>query len=526
MNQDHNKKTPKVSIKSIERIFTAPENSESTLAKIEQRISENLHGFLQENVAATSESIDQIKDDFVNTKIPDLPCFVSDHADFLLEKVVRRSVNTASPTFVGHMTSAIPYFMLPLSKMMIALNQNLIKIETSKAFTPLERQVIAMIHRLAYDRSESFYQTKTHDPKIALGMFCSGGTLANLGALWIARNKMFAASKDFGGIQQEGLHRALNHYGYEDAAILVSERGHYSFAKSADLLGLGRKNVHKIKTDSNNKIKVDALKFEVERLKRNKIAIIGIVGIAGTTETGNVDPLDKIAEIAKEHKIHFHVDAAWGGPVLFSKKHKYLMNGVQEADSITFDAHKQLYVPMGAGMVVFKDDQYAEAIKQSAKYVIRAGSHDLGKFTVEGSRPGMALLVHSALHIIGKYGFELLMDRGIKKANSFAKIISEQEDFEVITEPETNILTYRYNPKKGQAFDLDEHEKLNELIIAIQKVQRENGKTFVSRTTLKPEAYNFKETIVFRVVLANPLTDNAIFERILKEQREIALQLY
>ena len=202
------------------------------------------------------------------------------------------------------------------------------------------------------------------------------------------------------------------------------------------------------------------------------------------------------------------------------------MKGIDRADSITFDAHKQLYVPMGAGMVVFKDDQYVEAIKQSAKYVIRSGSHDLGKFTVEGSRPGMALLVHSALHIIGKYGFEMLIDRGIKKAKTFAKLISEQEDFEIVTEPETNILTYRYNPKKGQAFDLDTHQKLNELTVAIQKTQRENGKTFVSRTTLKPERFNFRETIVFRVVLANPLTDSAIFEQILKEQREIALRLY
>ena len=74
---------------------------------------------------------------------------------------------------------------------------------------------------------------------------------------------------------------------------------------------------------------------------------MAICGVAGTTETGNVDPLDAMADIAREFGAHFHVDAAWGGPTLFSRTYKHLLRGIEKADSVTFDAHKQLYVPMG-----------------------------------------------------------------------------------------------------------------------------------------------------------------------------------
>ena len=83
------------------------------------------------------------------------------------------------------MTSALPYFILPLSKLMVGLNQNLVKIETSKAFTPMERQVLGMMHRLVYQDDEPFYQQWMHSANHSLGAFCSGGTIANLTALWV-----------------------------------------------------------------------------------------------------------------------------------------------------------------------------------------------------------------------------------------------------------------------------------------------------------------------------------------------------
>ena len=255
-----------------------------------------------------------------------------------------------------------------------------------------------------------------------------------------------------------------------------------------------------------------------------------MIGVAGTSETGSVDPLDQMADIAEEIGCHFHVDAAWGGPTLFSKKYRSILKGVERADSVTIDAHKQMYVPMGAGMVLFKSPSLVSAIEHHADYIIRKGSKDLGSYTLEGSRPGIAMLLHSGLKIIGRSGYEILIDQGIEKARLFADMIDKDPLFEVISDPELNILTYRYLPlfvaeklatASGEELDNIQHV-MNRLTKRIQKRQRARGKSFVSRTTLTPEAYDRSRTVVFRVVLANPLTNHEILKDVLEEQKQIA----
>ncbi|RME41056.1 MAG: putative pyridoxal-dependent aspartate 1-decarboxylase, partial [Deltaproteobacteria bacterium] len=269
---------------------------------------------------------------------------------------------------------------------------------------------------------------------------------------------------------------------------------------------------------------------EIDRLLRDNIRPLAIVGIAGTTETGNVDPLNDLADIAAEVGCHFHVDAAWGGPTLFSRRHRHLLAGIERADSVTLDAHKQLYVPMGAGMVLFRDPASLRAIEHHATYILREGSKDLGSHTLEGSRPGKSMLVHAGLCIMGRKGYELLIDMGIERARQFAGLIRQHQDFELMTEPELNIFTYRYVPHWAAAALADAEAKvrieanrvLDELTRQIQKRQREAGKTFVSRTTLQAPRYNRQMVTVFRVVLANPLTTEEILQDILKEQVALA----
>ncbi|WP_281175791.1 pyridoxal-dependent aspartate 1-decarboxylase PanP [Catenovulum maritimum] len=513
-------------MESLHRIFTVAEAPDSTLGKIEKDISENLAGFLNEHIVAREIPLSEIERDFNHAHLPEEPTFVSEHTKFLLDKLVAHSVHTAAPSFIGHMTSALPYFMLPLSKIMIALNQNLVKIETSKAFTPLERQVIGMMHHLVYAESDAFYQDFMHSESDSLGAFCSGGTVANISALWVARNNELKASGDFKGVNNSGLYRGLKHYGYDGLAILVSTRGHYSLAKAADILGLGRDDVVAVPVDGEHKVLVDEMKLKANQLKQQNIKVMAIVGVAGTTETGNVDPLNDLADLAAELDCHFHVDAAWGGATLFSEKHKSLLKGIERADSVTIDAHKQMYVPMGAGLVLFKSPRLASEIEHHAEYVLRKGSKDLGSHTLEGSRPGMAMLVYSALNVLGRKGYELLIDRSIEQAAYFANLIQNNADFELVSQPELCILTYRFVPKQikqllkqatpKQALLINEH--LDDLTQFIQKSQREAGKSFVSRTRINCARYDNQVITVFRVVLANPLTTQQILQEMLEEQ--------
>ncbi|MGI3095609.1 pyridoxal-dependent aspartate 1-decarboxylase PanP [Vibrio diabolicus] len=525
-------KTADVSFESLLKIFTVPEGPDSTLTKIDESLSRNLNQFLREHIVAEEKPLREIEKDFSSAQIPEQPEFVSDHTEHLLDTLVSHSVHTSSPSFIGHMTSALPYFLMPLSKIMIALNQNLVKIETSKAFTPLERQVLGMLHRLIYGQSDTFYDQWMHSANHSLGAFCSGGTIANITALWVARNKALRANGSFKGVEKEGLFKAMKHYGYDGLAVLVSERGHYSLKKAADVLGLGQDGLVAVKTDANNRIIIDDLKAKIVELEKQNIKPIAVIGVAGTTETGNVDPLPEIAEVCQAHGCHFHVDAAWGGATLMSNHHRHLLNGVEMADSVTIDAHKQLYIPMGAGMVLFKDPDAMKSIEHHAQYILRKGSKDLGSHTLEGSRSGMAMLVYAAMHIISRPGYELLIDQSIEKARYFADLIKQQDDFELVSEPELCLLTYRYLPPfirealaKAEGSQKEQlNELINELTQFIQKRQRETGKSFVSRTRLNPDQWQRMNTIVFRVVLANPLTTKEILSSVLDEQREIAKQ--
>jgi glutamate decarboxylase len=534
MATKHPQRRAEANLDSMRRVFSIPETDDSTLLRIEREISSNLLGYLKEHFIASPMEPQELERDFEDVVIPEEPMFVSDQAEFLLNKVVAKSVHTAAPSFIGHMTSSMPYFMLPLAKIMIALNQNTVKIETSKSFTPLESQVVGMLHRLVYGQDDAFYKRWTHDHRHALGVFTSGGTIANVTGLWVARNKLLTARGAFQGVFHDGLAAGLKAHDLENLCVLVSKRGHYSLQKSADLLGLGRRQLIAVDVDPHQKMDLAALKKTILECRKKKIGVLAVVGIAGTTETGHVDPLKTMAEICHEFSIHFHVDGAWGAPTLFSEKHRGLLAGIELADSVVIDAHKQLYVPMGAGLCIFKDVTSLDAIQTNAQYIIREGSRDLGQHTLEGSKPGMSMLVHSGLRILGRKGYELLIDLGIGKAQQFAKQIQMSEDFELTTEPELNILTYRYlgadvkskiqNESLTQGQRRDLNELLSELVVNIQKEQRDRGKSFVSRTRFEMAQHQNQALTVFRVVIANPLTTRQVFVDVLNEQRDIAAE--
>ncbi|MBF7071797.1 putative pyridoxal-dependent aspartate 1-decarboxylase [Glaciecola sp. MH2013] len=517
-----------VSLDHLFRVFTKPEHTDSTLAKIERHLSDNISDFLSQHVVTKKTSLEEIEKDFRDATVPDSPEFVSSHAESLLNKLVAHSVNTYAPTFIGHMTSALPYFHLSLAKLLVGLNQNLVKIETSKAFTPLERQTLGMMHNLIYQQSDAFYEEYLHSANDSLGSFCSGGTIANITALWVARNQLLCADGRFRGVAKEGLAAAYRHYSYNNIGIMSSSRGHYSLSKTVDVLGIGRDNMLTVHNASQCLEPKDALALG-QKYQEQGNKLLAIVGVAGTTETGHVDPLDELADVAKELGCWFHVDAAWGGATLFSEQYRHKLAGIEKADSVTIDAHKQMYVPMGAGMALFKDPKHSNAVRHNAQYILREGSKDLGATTLEGSRNGMAMMVYSSLHILGRRGYELLINKSIELAKEFAQMIEDHPDFELVTSPILSLLTYRLRPAHlsqmhtlAQTDYLRLNEQLNSLTVSVQKQQREAGKSFVSRTRIEVEPYKGEAITVFRVVLANPLTTKTHLGAILDEQISLA----
>lgn len=515
------------SLAHLYRVFTKPEGQDSKLAQIERHLSDNLADFLSRHVVASNRSLEDIEQDFNQSLIPEQPQFVSEHAEQLLDKLVAHSVNTYSPRFIGHMTSALPYFHLSLAKLLVGLNQNLVKIETSKAFTPLERQVLGMIHRLVYNHDDNFYQQYLHNANRSLGSFCSGGTIANISALWVARNKLFAPRGKFRGISQDGLLAGMREYGYEKLSVITSKRGHYSLGKAVDVLGLGRQSLLTLPCPRQT-LDPELVLKEGQAILAEGGKVMALVALAGTTETGHIDPLNELADVAAELGCHLHVDAAWGGATLFSRRYGNLLKGIERADSVTLDAHKQMYVPMGAGMVLFKDPDAGNQVRHHAQYILRQGSKDLGATSLEGSRNGMAMMLYASLHILGRNGYELLIDQSIEKAAAFATLIEAHPHFQLTTSPILCLLTYRFVPQAVQSILKGQPELaaqlnplLDELTVAIQKQQRESGHSFVSRTRLEIQDYD-SPINVFRVVLANPLTSTTDLTDILAEQERLA----
>jgi len=520
---------------TLQRIFIQPENqvARTTLVKYMEQILFGLHDFLKKHVGITRElSLETLSERYKNSRISRNPeKKLADVIKGIIEEIAPHAVNVASPYFIGHMTSAIPFFMVHLQTIVAALNQNPVKLETSKVVSIIEREVLAKIHRKIYGLTDEFYDTHIQNPESTLGSFVDDGTLANLTALWVARNAFFKPKDEFTGVEEQGMAAALQAYGYKRCVILVSKLGHYSLRKAGGILGIGNVNILPVEVDKNSRMDINKLQNIIENLKLNRpeTKILAIVGIAGATETGTIDPLNEISAICKEHNIHFHTDAAWGGPVLLSKKYKHLLAGIEKADSVTIDGHKQFYMPMGCGMIYFKNPNIMDVIAYYAAYVIRPGSVDLGIRSLEGSRSAVSLVLGSALEIMGAGGYELLINHGIETAAAFAREITKRELFELVTNPQLNILTYRIFPenlkKKWQAGNRQDKKditkQVNQININVQRLQRESGKSFVSRTTLKrPDR---EDMVVFRSVIMNPMTNMDIICEILDEQEKIYL---
>lgn len=549
-------KSPKRIISNIEylkKLFIMPDSPDK-FVEFGHELLELIHDFFQEKGGIhSSATLPELSEIFNQTTTPEGPLLIKDVLLEIKTKIIGHSVKVGNPFYIGHMTSAIPYFMILLEMIIAALNQNQVKIETAKASSFVERELVSWLHSLIFNRKESFYQRNIHNPRVALGNVTSDGTLSNMTALMVAREKAFPPDGEFPGLRIAGSDRALRYYGYTKGVVLVSTRGHYSITKAANLLGIGESNVINIPVDSSNHIDIRKVKRRVKNFQEGrdneKTKIIAIIGIAGTTETGNIDDLEALSDISAEAGVHFHVDACWGGPALLVDEYRPLFRGIEKADSVAIDAHKLLYCPMSMGVALFRSEKDLSLIKHESRYIIRKNSVDTGRFTIEGSRPFACLKPWASLKIIGRKGYGLLFRHARESTDYMRSILDNCGNFETLNVPELFILNYRFIPekvleqissfrniassvkKKDNARDAERKiRKLNRLInglnVKLHRELRRDDTTFVSRTTLESTRYRPQNIVVLRAVLINPLTDRKVLDEIIDTQNRIGLQIW
>lgn len=494
------------------------------------------------NVAITTEMIalEDLKARFGKTAVPVSATSFEDYNARLESDVLPYVVDTNSPRFIGHMTSALPSFMHDFSGLISRLNLNVVKVETSKSLTFLERETLSMLHGSFYGLPDAFYERHKQDPGSQLGLFTSGGSIANLTALWCARNRALPGAEGFPGVGAAGMAAALEHGGFRGAAIVCSRLAHYSVAKAASILGLGTEQVVHVAQEATGPLDLEDLEHQLDRLHRQKICVLAIIGLGGATETGTIDPLEGMAEIAAERGLHFHVDAAWGAPLIFSAEHRHLLAGIERADSITMCGHKQFYLPMGVSLCLFRDPTALGSIATAARYQALEGSFDMGRYSPEGSRSALSLCFHAALHLIGRAGYARLMDDGIRRARYLEEKIRQSEAFELLGCPRINIVNYRYIPRSLRAhmksrqpdggqispddtFTPQDQAWIDECNILLQRSQFLEGSTFISHTRMSyPEFRSPTQVVTLRAVLANPLTSYRDIDAVLANQLAIA----
>jgi glutamate decarboxylase len=268
--------------------------------------------------------------------------------------------------------------------------------------------------------------------------------------------------------------------------------------------------------------------------------IIAVIGLAGSTECGSIDPLSSVAAIARSIGAHFHVDAAWGAPLALSPVHRHKVAGIELSDSVTVDAHKQFYAPVGSSFLLLRDPHAAKVIEQDARYLFHRGAEDLGKRSLEGSRPGSSLFLHAALHVLGRDKLSELVARNHENARFMAELIRKSEEFELLCDPDTNIVVYRFIPAQWRALEKRrapshaDESAINKINADLQRAQSEAGRSMVSRTTLFPDSARLASrrssqtrgpVVALRAVLGNPLTSHEDLRFVLEDQLKVAAEM-
>jgi len=246
------------------------------------------------------------------------------------------------------------------------------------------------------------------NPKKSDGVFTTGGAEANLTAVLSALNNKYP---DFAKNGMFGLDKK--------PIIFCSQETHHSVQKAAKIVGLGYEFVKTIPTTKDLKIDTDLLEKEIKNLNNSTHSPLMVIGTAGTTGTGTIDDLEEISKICKTHNIWFHVDAAYGGGAVLSSNLKHILKGISASDSITFDAHKWMSVPMGTSVFLTSHKEILnKTFRITTEYMPKEANEleivEPFSHSVQWSRRFIGLKVYLSLLFYGWNGYEKVINHQAK----------------------------------------------------------------------------------------------------------------
>lgn len=334
------------------------------------------------------------------------------------------------------------------------------------------------------------------------GVFTGGGTESNLQGLLLARDR---------ALTDRGIDPVADGLaGATDLRVLCSAEAHFTAAQAARVLGLGEDAVVTVETDASGAMSVDALDRTLRTLDDRGVEPVALVATAGTTDFGAIDPLDALADRAAQHDLWLHVDAAYGGALAFSERHRHRLDGVERADSLSLDFHKLLFQPLGCGAFLVRDAAAFETLARDVAYLDPdgAGPPNLVAKSLRTSRRFDALKPYVTFRALGREGVASFVDSVVELADEAAALVRDAPDLELARDPSISTVVFRY-------VDAAEPDAVNE---QVRESLFADGEAVVARTKHDGDVH-------LKLTLLNPTTTPADLEQVFDAIRSRARRL-
>ena len=392
-----------------------------------------------------------------------------------IDEFLRQCVRTNRPEFMNPLWGGLNVAGFAGEVIAALTNQSMYTYELSPIATLIEQAIVErMMEIVGY--AEGF------------GTLTTGGSNGNMMGMLCARQASDPMS-------------SITGFDGSKYVAFVSSEAHYSVLMSANVVGIGYQNLVKVACDSRGRMKPESLVEEIVRARTNGQIPFCIIATSGTTVRGAFDPLKEIANIAHDNNIWLHVDAAWGGSSLFSKRFRKLMDGVELADSVCWDAHKMMGMPLICSVFLTKSKDTLRAVcahGDAAHYLFHEDTKDidLGRYSLQCGRRNDSLKLWIAWREIGDAGWAKMVERYCDLSDYLEALVAKSEHLTMMSERRWTNVCFRFE---------SENLDLNELNTEIRNRLMREGVHLVSRS-------NIGEDVVIRAVVANPLIDESVLE--------------
>lgn len=411
------------------------------------------------------------------------------------------AVDLSHPAAVARMQAPAIVAAAAAELVAAVLNQGLQAWESGPAAIELERRLLQELCGLV------------GYPDSALGTLTSGGSASNLMALLLARDRAVRARSGADTM-------AAGWTGSLRPLVLCGPSAHVSVRRAAGIIGLGSDAVVASDCDRTGRIDPDALDRRLSRLAGDEI-VVAVVATAGTTDLGTFDRLAALSEVTRSHRVWLHVDAAYGGAVMFSPRLSQLIEGIERTDSVALDLHKLGWAPASSAVFLVREGEWLSPLSADASYLgapddAAAGYTSPVGHSLQTTRRADALKIAVVLGVLGRSGMAALIEACHELASHAARRISTHPRLELAAQPVLSTVVFRCLPGDAAASE-DAADTLN---ANVRRRLAESGEALIGRTTLsRPSG---RPAVYLKLVLMTPTTTAAQLDSLLDRVVSIA----